>query len=95
MAIWKQTPTLEHLHTIHLNTAPAALGLEFLEVGATTTSKAACRSTVSAQQTHLDRAPASVLASQADEAGACQRCGNNSPIMLFRCVGSRVSTSLR
>jgi 1,4-dihydroxy-2-naphthoyl-CoA hydrolase len=33
MAIWKQAPTLEHLHTIHLNTAPAALGLEFLEVG--------------------------------------------------------------
>lgn len=25
----------------------------------------------------------------------CQRCGNNSPIRLFGCVGRRVSTSLR
>jgi 1,4-dihydroxy-2-naphthoyl-CoA hydrolase len=33
MSIWKQTPTIEHLHSIHKNTAPEALGMEFLEVG--------------------------------------------------------------
>ncbi len=33
MPIWKQTPTVEKLTHNHLNTAPAALGMEFLEVG--------------------------------------------------------------
>ena len=33
MAIWKQLPTIERLTAGHQNTAPAALGMEFLEVG--------------------------------------------------------------
>jgi 1,4-dihydroxy-2-naphthoyl-CoA hydrolase len=33
MSIWKQPVSVEHLTTIHLNTAVAALGIEFLEVG--------------------------------------------------------------
>ncbi len=33
MTLWKQPPTIEHLAKIHLNTAPASLGMEFLEVG--------------------------------------------------------------
>ena len=33
MRIWKQAISVEHLTAIHLDTAVAALGIEFLEVG--------------------------------------------------------------
>ena len=33
MRIWKQAISVEHLTAIHVNTAVAALGIEFLEVG--------------------------------------------------------------
>ncbi len=33
MVIWKQPPTIERLTASHRNTAPQALGMEFLEVG--------------------------------------------------------------
>ena len=34
MAIWKQPPTVAYLTDIHVDTAVARLGIEFLEVGA-------------------------------------------------------------
>jgi 1,4-dihydroxy-2-naphthoyl-CoA hydrolase len=33
MRIWKQKISVEHLTAIHIDTAVAALGIEFLEVG--------------------------------------------------------------
>lgn len=53
------------------------------------------RIAVSDQQTHIDCAPAAVIGTQADGVCGFQRWGNNSLIMLARCVGRRVRTSLR